>query len=182
MRTRKTAAWIASAALAIGLMGAGVTALFTWQGTATHAVNVGTFDFALSSTTPGAQWTDDTVTCPTFVVTSAYDPEWLGAPQPTCNITVTQVGSIDTAKVQIFATATGSADVTKFRVTPNGAHWFVFPPGHPAAYPLSGTEVHLGDWIGALPASINLPIAWNELNNDDLGESLTVSYRIFVYE
>jgi hypothetical protein len=188
---RKWAGSIAVAALMLAAMGMGVSAMFTDQGVATQEVGVGTFEFALDSSTPGASVSGDTLTCPTFTITSAYDPEESGAAQPTCNIQVEQVGTIDTAKVSVYMQVSGDADLSKFRVTPSGSSWYVMPPGHAASYGLAGytgapdvggTAGMIGQWAGAMPASIDMPIAWSELDNGDLGDSFTVSYTLFIYE
>jgi hypothetical protein len=178
-------------ALMLASVGMGVSALFTDQGTAVQAVDVGTFDFAFGSTTPGAQVVGDTVTCPAFHIESSYESDV--APHPTCNVTVSQLGTIDTAKVSVYLQVTGSADLSKFGVVGHGSSYFVMPPGHPSFYSLAdftgtpdvgGSAGMIGQSIGAMPASMDFEFQWPfpGLDNSDLGDSFTATFTLYVYE
>ena len=75
--TRKFVALFATAALAVTMVGAGVSATFTDQAAGRQDVNVGVMDIQLTDITPGSYWDGETLVCPAVFVDNAYGP---GAP------------------------------------------------------------------------------------------------------
>ena len=148
---RKIAALLATAGLALSMVGVGLSATFSDSGVVSQSVSVGTFAIELDSTASNAVVSTDKKSI-TFAAPAITHSGASSAPMP---FTVKNVGSIGLA-VTISADLTGASP--RFSaVALNGAENFIAP----------GASL---DFVGGL--------SWTELTNDDLGRAVTVTYTI----
>jgi len=102
MGLRKAAGLLVAAGLAVGLIGAGVSAQFTDSAVATTTIHVGTFNIDISSSAPGVVQVDGTsvtYTCPDIQSSAAGSCSF--------PFTLTNTGSIP-ATIAISATVPAS--------------------------------------------------------------------------
>jgi predicted ribosomally synthesized peptide with SipW-like signal peptide len=186
MGIRKWALAIALGAIGLSAIGAGVAATFTDQATASQTITVGALDIQLSSTTPGATVSPDgdTLTCPPLAINTASGLDPIG-----CTITVTSVGTITPAQVNVTMTAaTDGAALSRFGITPTG-----FPTGvghtEPGFFTLSTSPQQIGHFfMTELPGTFSVPVSWGEyagpaaLDNGDMGKTVVVTYTVDAWQ
>ncbi len=148
---RKIATLLVALGLTLGLLGAGISATFTDNASATMTVQVGTFDISLASS-------QGTVDCPAglgvcTVTYTAPDIMSSTAANAPLTFTVTSNGTIP-AKIHVTAT-TPAAPFTDML-------------GPVADFTLGQNESHV----------FNGGIAWPELFNAQLGMSTSVTYTV----
>ena len=180
MNLRKSAGILMAAGLVLGLLGSGVGASFVWNGSASQAITVGTVDLRLSSTTPGATVTNTSVICPSIVVDNSAGFTMAGQAVPTCNITVTSVGTVLAKNVSVFMTVTSNgAELGSFQVSQTGLI------GTATKSLNSPANTSLGLAI-AFPAVINLAFDYGddiglaELTNVSMGKTISVAFSLSV--
>ena len=156
MSLKKVVGLLAGFALAVGLIGAGVGAVFTDSVTAKENINVGTFGCAISSTSPGAalgDWKANgyhsvTYTAPTITSSTGSAP---------FNFTVTSTGTIPVQVTVIQPSL--SAPWSSLLVDPGAQNLTAFPnPGDSYTY--------------------NAGLAWAGLTNTDLGTSGSATWTV----
>jgi hypothetical protein len=154
MRTRKIAMLLATSGASLALIGAGLGASFSDNGTVTENAEVGTFGIELSTATPGAVVSPDKHTV-TFT-----SPQLLSsAPgQALLQFTVTQVGSIPAT---IAVTQTTLPD----------------PFSSLLASPVPEVLLHQGE-----SHVYDAGIAWTELGNANLGQTASITYAVAARE
>jgi len=156
MSLRKVVGLLAGFALAVGLIGAGVGAVFTDSVTAQENINVGTFGCAISSTSPGAalgDWQANgyhsvTYTAPTITSSTGNAP---------FNFTVTSTGTIPVQVTVIQPSL--SAPWSSLLVDPG--------PQNLTAFPNSGDSY-----------TYNAGLAWAGLTNTNLGTSGSATWTV----
>lgn len=176
MGTRKLAALFAVAALAVTLVGAGVSATFTDQAVATQDINVGNMSLMLASSTPGAAVSPDgkTLTCPAVWVTKSHG-------DVSCNVYIYTVGNIvpDHVALKLGVTTNGAA-LSKFWVAP-------FFNATPGAWDMGydgstwTLDTSNGQTIGvasSFPTDVTNWISWLNLTNSDYNKWVTVTYTL----
>lgn len=179
MGTRKLAALFAVAALAVTLVGAGVSATFTDQATGHQDILVGAMNVTLGSTTPGASVSSDgtTLTCPVLHVQKSSEM----SPSFACDVTIFNSGSIPPSSVVLKASVTTSgADLSRFYLyaEPGTGTWDgPFAWGWATQLNSLGTGTLLGSTT-ALPASATTMLYWSDLTNNDFNQWVTVTYTI----
>lgn len=155
MRTRRIAALIGVAALALGLTGAGLYAQFTDEATATQSVSVGTFNIDVTADLPAVvDLQAGTVTLDSGTLLSSSPGS-----KP-FSFTVTSTGTIP---VSVTIAATG------LPVAPT---------------PFSDLLTDVGPVLLSQGQShvFNGGIAWTELGNDEIGDAVSVVYTITAAE
>jgi hypothetical protein len=167
-----------SAIMAYGVIGSG--AAFTWNGYASQPVGVGLLSLTIGSTTPGATVDGNTVKCPYVKV--EMSGAWHGA---TCNITVTQSGTLTPTNLSVFVKAIDVANIAHLdRFAVDGPTGLL---GSPAVINLSETDQPVGV-ATSFPVSIDLPLSWGEyvaagnLDNADMGGEFVVAYTLISAE
>ena len=154
MSLKKVVGLLAGFALAVGLIGAGVGAVFTDSVTAKENINVGTFSCGITTATTGATYGaidalgyahSVSYTAPTIMSSAAGSAPFF--------FTVKNTGSI--------------ADVLTVATSPVSAPWSII--GSPfAAVPLAA---------GA-STTYNTGVAWTELSNANIGQSGTITWTV----
>jgi predicted ribosomally synthesized peptide with SipW-like signal peptide len=147
---RKAAALLGTLAVAVSLIGAGVSATFTDQVTAQEDINVGTFECRITEpVTPGAIIAGDaksvTYTAPTIMSSDPGSAPFM--------FTVANTGSIPAV-----LTVTTSSVSAPFSV--------IGYPFAPIALAYPGTYTY------------NTGVQWTELSNDNLGQSGSVTWTV----
>ena len=181
---RRLAGTLVAAGLVLGLIGGGVGAAFVWNGSATQAINIGTLGAQLSSTTPNAVVTTNSVTCPAITVNNSAG-FYYGAPYvlPTCNFKITSTGTIPLLNASIWMVVTSNgAELGKFNVVASGA--ISATKFLDAAVPAGAPGVPLGVAI-AFPADVTMTFDYGEdlglaLDNASLGKTIGVQFLITV--
>jgi hypothetical protein len=180
MGLRKFAGLLAVGAMGVGLLGAGLSATFTDQATARQDVSVGVMDIQLEGVTAGSSWDGQTLVCPPVFVDNASGAGNSGAPIVGCSFRIVSAGGIPPSQVNIKMTATtNGAHLDRFGITPTGLHT------NALFFNLSTNTQTIGHVFGnELPATISVPVDWglnasgSELDNDDMGKWVQVSYSI----
>lgn len=171
MTLRKIATTLVATGLVVGLIGAGISAQFTYQGEVKQEISVGVLGFTITST--DGTVVGDTVTCPPILI---EDSSGSG---PTCNATLTSSGTIAPKhlSVQMTSTTTG-ADLGSFKVSPTGLAGMT-----PTVLSTSQTSLAWAESPIAFPVVVDLPISWGriaglpELDNGDMGKTIVVTYQ-----
>jgi hypothetical protein len=169
--------------LVLGLIGSGVGASFIWNGSATQAINIGTLTMQVSSTTPNAHVTDNTLTCPAIVIDNSAGFSMAGEPVPTCNLTVTSTGTIPAKNLSVFMTVAGGAELDKWQVSASGA--ITATKLFSAPVPAGDPGVPMGV-ATTFPASINFAFDYGydigglDLTNASLAKTITVTFLLSV--
>jgi predicted ribosomally synthesized peptide with SipW-like signal peptide len=155
MRTRKYAALATTLALALMVVGAGVYASWSEQGTAVQSVEVGTFGMRIVAAAPGGEIAPDgksvTYTVPEIIHSAASSAPF--------DFTVELVGEIP-ARVSAEATS------------PPDAPFFGLPLD-----PAGDTVLHQGEQV-----VFHGGIGWPELGMGDLGTATFITYTISASE
>jgi len=150
MSLKKVVGLLAGFALAVGLIGAGVGAVFTDSVTAKENINVGTFQCKIVAATPSAASLSAdgkslTYTAPTIMSSAAGSAPF--------SFTVQNTGTI--------------ADVLTVSTTPVSAPWSVInAPFAPAPLAAGATHVY------------NTGVSWTALDNSNLGQSGSVTWTV----
>jgi hypothetical protein len=149
MRYSKAAILLATAGMSLGLIGAGLSAAFTDEGTVVQDVSIGTFGIQLSTESAGCVVNVDahSITCTAPEISSS-------AP-----------GS---APVSFTVTSTGEIPVV-VNVTQSS---LALPWSSLLAPPAPVTLVQ-----GA-STTYNAGLAWGELGKDELGDAVSVTYTV----
>ena len=148
MTLRKAAGLLVAAGLMLGLVGAGVSAVFTDSATATTTIHVGTFNIDISSSAPGVVTVDGT--------SVTYQcPDILSSVAGSCAFpfTITNTGTIP-------------ANITVSATTPPSP--FSDMLGAVAPFQLAGGAHH--DFAAG--------IQWTELGQGNLGQAVSITYTI----
>jgi predicted ribosomally synthesized peptide with SipW-like signal peptide len=176
---RKFAGIMVVAGLSFGLIGAGVSATFTDNATATQQISIGSFGIRLASDSPGAVASTDgsSLTCQLLTVTSSA-PLW---PAANCHIQILNDGTIAPSSVKVYAhaTVTGSVDLSHFMVQFNeGAG--TWSPNMYGDTPMLSAFVTktLVSTTSTVPADMDTNLGWQNLDNDDLNSTILVTYSI----
>lgn len=176
--TRRWVALAAIAALALGLIGAGVAAQFSDTASATHRIDVGVLDIGLASDTPGAVVSSDgqSLTCPAiFIDDSAADWDFTG-----CHIQIASAGSIVPDGVELRASVwTNGADLSKFAVQFNEGAGSWSPNMYGDTPMLSSIDGSVVSTTTVLPADLYVYLGWPvELTNTEMGKTIVVTYTL----
>ncbi len=163
-----------STVMAVGVIGSG--AQFTFEGTAVQKTTVEVLHFTLSSTTPGATVVGDTVTCPWkgIKVSQTWDP----ADQITCNVTVTNTGTMAPENLSVLVTGVAELPMNV------GAFAISEATLHPTPLALTGALQPVKTLLAPIANvnSFDFVMSWGvytpELTNSDMGRGLTVTYQI----
>jgi hypothetical protein len=154
MSVRKIAGLAAAFSLAVGLIGAGVSAQFTGQVSAQENLNVGTFGCQISTDTAGAT-----------LIGSNHDTVYFDA------------GTIDSSTagskpLSFTVTSTGTIPVVlKIAATPLPS------PFTNLLAPADMVDVTLSS-ITVMSHTYNAGIGWPELSNLNLGQSASIAYVV----
>jgi predicted ribosomally synthesized peptide with SipW-like signal peptide len=154
MSVRKIAGLLAGFALAVGLIGAGVSASFTDSVTAKENINVGTFSCGISAATDGATFgAIDTLGYAHSVSYTAPKIESSDAGSAPFSFTVQNTGSIP--------------DVLTVATSPVSAPWSIIgAPFAPVALAAGASHPY------------NTGVSWTELGNGDLNAHGTVTWTV----
>lgn len=160
--------------LAYGVIGSGAT--FTATAAASQTINVGQMTIVLSSTTAGATFVGDVLVCPavTIITASGLDP--VG-----CNFTIQSTGTIVPSQVNVLMTASVNGGL-RYGIAPTGLF------GGSLFYWLTTSPQTIGHLIGnQVPATVNVPVYWGEyageaLDNDNMGQTIVISYSIEAFQ
>ena len=155
MRTRKHAAMATTFALALMVVGAGVYASWSEQGTAVQSVEVGTFGMRIVAAAPGGEISPDeksvTYTVPEIIHSAASNAPF--------DFTVELVGEIP-ARVSAAVTSPPTAPFEALPLDPAG-----------------DTVLHQGEQV-----VFHGGVGWPELGMGDLGTSTFITYTISASE
>ena len=176
MNIRRITAALATAGLAIGLIGAGVAAQYTDTGTATVSAAVGTFKCVLSSTDPHAVVSPDGHT----VTITASDLQSSAQVIVDSNLTLKNTGSIPliahwTITGPVYGSGPGSGHIGVSSGAPNMANDLPLAPGASQLY--TGIGFQMAD-----PTQPGQPDHGYPLTNADLGLTFTATYKVDCHE
>lgn len=178
MDSRKFVALFGTAALAVTMVGAGISAQFTDQASARQDINVGSLSIVLDSSTPGSTGSSDgkSLTCPT---------QWVHASTENatpCVIIIRSNGTIPPSNVTLKASVESSSGLLEnfyVGVQPLTGTW-----GGPLAgfyWAQSLALVTPGTVVGTttdVPSSVEAQLYWNGLTNANFGQWVRVTYTV----
>jgi hypothetical protein len=127
---------------------------------------------------------DGSVTCPAVFVDNASGNGNSGVLQPACRFTIVSNGTIPPSQVTVFMKAeTNGAHLDRFGIVVGGLQEGI--PALPPFFTLQTGEQVVGRTFGNhLPSTYNMQLDWglnasgSELDNDDMGKWIVVTYRI----
>ncbi len=148
-KARKIAMVLASMALGVSLIGVGVNASFTSAATATDKIQVGQFGVQISSTTPGAVLSGNTITLNGATIQSSA-----AGSQP-LEFTITNTGTMPA----LLHVASSDGMVAPFSD-------MLSPVPGDVTIPVGGHQ----DYNGG--------IQWGALGNAQLGQAVSITYTV----
>lgn len=153
MITRKAATLLVSVALALGLVGAGISANYTDSGSATQNVQVGTFDIEIASTAPGAVVVNESGPSVHTVTLTVPEIQNSAAGSIALPFTVKNIGTIG-MNIHVTMTTPMTAPFTSLLVAPVADLYL--------------SQNQIASYAGG--------ISWPMLVNADLGKTATITY------
>jgi hypothetical protein len=155
------------------LMGAGVAAASSPDGTGPHISTDGGMTLQLTSTMPGVTFNGTTLVCPPMLI-AASSGENLAA----CEFTISSIGAVAPSSLAVTMTVSG---ITPAQVA---AHKFAIAPQPGQLAYLGTTSQTLYTFTGAqLPVTVNPGVVWGAnagtgLDNSDMDATIVVTYTV----